>query len=773
MNEKWKRFLSVIMTAVLLLLPLDGIVQGAEMELSDDGQVCVFGEKEQGEISADEANQAEVFVEAEDQTEISADEAYPAEIFINEGSQNDVSVDGKEQTELFDAQEEQAEVFVEPQMQEEITFSDGLLTDLPQDEMVLDYFTEEKYYINPLYADWITPADLEPVSERELLFAGDTVYYTKMKDAAAAMRPALVQRSDIIEIGYQIPIQEYYDELVWDILMVAMEHTGVPNEGDYLAYQYAGAAVGIVGTQQGTVWNLTLVYAFAYFTDFQQEKAVNEKLATVMKSLNLSGKSEYQKAKLIYDYICSHVTYDYAHLQTPDYFLQYSAYAALMQGTSVCSGYAVLFYRMALEAGLDCRYIGGETDDGERHAWNIVRIGSKYYNLDATWDAGNSNYQWFLKSMGTFPDHHRDAEFTQASYQTQYPMGTKDYTQEPAKKGSCGTSLTWKVDVNLVLSIQGSGVMKNYSDASPAPWSELGVKRAVIGEGVTSIGKNAFSGNQTLLEVQLPSSLTQIGNRAFYKCVNLKAPKLPSSLKTIGTEAFASCSSFGKMAIPESVTSIGKNAWKGCKSLVIQALTGSTAEVYASANGISFQSTGVIAPTLQTAKNVNGGIQITWNKVSGAKGYRLYRKTTGGWQKLKDISSGSTIAYTDKSVKSGTVYRYQIRVLNNGKLVSSLSSQSVSSRYLAVPSLTSVKNSAKGTITATWKKVTGVSGYEIAYKTGTTTKKIKVKASVLKKAITGLKKNKTYSISIRSYYQSGSTVKYSAWSSATKVKVKK
>ena len=70
-----------------------------------------------------------------------------------------------------------------------------------------------------------------------------------------------------------------------------------------------------------------------------------------------------------------------------------------------------MFYRLALEAGLDARLVAGygyDPIDGskEAHGWNIVKIGDVYYNLDSTWDAGYSprEYGYFLKSAGASTD---------------------------------------------------------------------------------------------------------------------------------------------------------------------------------------------------------------------------------------------------------------------------------------------------------------------------------------------------------------------------------
>jgi hypothetical protein len=81
---------------------------------------------------------------------------------------------------------------------------------------------------------------------------------------------------------------------------------------------------------------------------------------------------------------------------------------------------------MALDWGVDARLIAG--DAGGPHAWNIVKMGDYYYNLDSTWDAGlRPNYMWFLKCPDTFVNHYRDFEYSTSEFNAAYPMGAADY----------------------------------------------------------------------------------------------------------------------------------------------------------------------------------------------------------------------------------------------------------------------------------------------------------------------------------------------------------
>lgn len=81
----------------------------------------------------------------------------------------------------------------------------------------------------------------------------------------------------------------------------------------------------------------------------------------------------------------------------------------------------------------------------------------------------------------------------------------------------CGENLTWNLDEIGILTISGTGDMYNYSSAYPAPWSAKNsdICEITVGDGVTSIGDNAFhSCNAERVDLQ-GTSLVSIGKNAF------------------------------------------------------------------------------------------------------------------------------------------------------------------------------------------------------------------------------------------------------------------
>ena len=142
-----------------------------------------------------------------------------------------------------------------------------------------------------------------------------------------------------------------------------------------------------------------------------------------------------------------------------------------------------------------------------------------------------------------------------------------------AEKKPFGNGLYWELNSSGVLTISGTGDMPNFGYRGQQPWPENGIRKVIIDYGVTSIGENAFGENKdnTLLSVEIPSSVKTIGRAAFLECKRLSSIWIPYSVKTIGEDAFFKCESLSSINIPSSVTSIEDGAFlaTGITSIVI------------------------------------------------------------------------------------------------------------------------------------------------------------------------------------------------------------
>ena len=186
--------------------------------------------------------------------------------------------------------------------------------------------------------------------------------------------------------------------------------------------------------------------------------------------------------------------------------------------------------------------------------------------------------------------------------------------------GTCGaegdgSNLTWTLDSDGLLTISGTGAMKDFtSDESfmifpETPWNQhtKDIHKVVVSDGVTTIGNCAFlacSAESILLpdsverigdkafgftsinEIIIPEGVKSIGEYVFSNC-NLANVTLPNSLESIGEFAFFCCMSLQQLLIPANVSSIGMLAFEGCISLQ-EILVDERNAAYSSLDGVLF-----------------------------------------------------------------------------------------------------------------------------------------------------------------------------------------
>ena len=163
--------------------------------------------------------------------------------------------------------------------------------------------------------------------------------------------------------------------------------------------------------------------------------------------------------------------------------------------------------------------------------------------------------------------------------------------------GDCGAkgnegNVHWTLDSDGTLTISGSGAMADYSGSSSQPWADQrsSINRVVIGDEVTSIGRNAFvncpglkvvelpkngvletikynafswTGSSSedgagITEITIPKSVKEIEKFAFDGCTKLATVTFApvSELETIGSKAFQN-TAISEISIPASVKKIG------------------------------------------------------------------------------------------------------------------------------------------------------------------------------------------------------------------------
>lgn len=577
----------------------------------------------------------------------------------------------------------------------------------------------EDVYVNPLYEDEVGTSDLkDKAAERSggISLYSEPAYADTIEEAGEQIREGMKNRDETIVVYYQAP--EYVDGVMREIAAEGLEHTGVPDEGDYLKWQYAGwsATGSLSNSADGSTCYMTFTYTYTYYTTYEQELAVDERTKEVLDSLDVYDSSDYEKLLAVYDFICENTEYDYDNLNDSDYKLKYTAYAALIDQKAVCQGYAALFYRMALELGVDSRLISG-TGNGGAHGWNIAELDGFYYNVDATWDAGNTEYQYFLKGADNFGDHAADAEFTTAAFTAAYPMSAKDYEpseplppdqpvlpEEPQAETPVITSVYSQAKTSAKVTWTQSEGADGYElyraedpDASDAEWN---------------LTKTIQSGDT----VQYTNTGLTVGKTYYYK-----------------VRAFA--------------------------------LDKDQQRVYSDFSNVSYMPAAAVFNGPYS--NSSERIRLLWNPVQGAHGYQLWRKGADGvYNVVKTLgdrgntltdNQGAASAYSNTGLEAGETYTYRMRAFAfvNGKKIFGVYSDEISVTVMLDQTELAVTSPKAGRALIAWKQVNGADGYQIWRAESGTGKYAIVKTiqagDVTSYTNTGLNSGAAYDYKVRAY----------------------
>lgn len=167
--------------------------------------------------------------------------------------------------------------------------------------------------------------------------------------------------------------------------------------------------------------------------------------------------------------------------------------------------------------------------------------------------------------------------------------------------GTCGAvgneeNVIWKYDSDGVLTVSGQGVMMD-CEADAQPWVKYKntTNRIVIGEGITCIGRYAFSKfketelelpkyslkviksdafceNKLLRELHLPETVTELGYSSFSQCESLLEVEIPGSVKIIPGFAFSNCFGLKNFIVHEGVISTETSfvsGWNGTERIYL------------------------------------------------------------------------------------------------------------------------------------------------------------------------------------------------------------
>ena len=153
---------------------------------------------------------------------------------------------------------------------------------------------------------------------------------------------------------------------------------------------------------------------------------------------------------------------------------------------------------------------------------------------------------------------------------------------------ACGENLRWEISGD-VLTISGTGGMYDYSATDVPPWNGYkdAIRKVVVENGATKIGKYAFYRFPELTEVELPGSVTRINTMAFGYCNKLPSLTIPEGTEHIEESIIYRCPELKTVSLPGSIRLIEGSFAGECGNLTTITLGENCAD-YVVRDGVLF-----------------------------------------------------------------------------------------------------------------------------------------------------------------------------------------
>ena len=466
-----------------------------------------------------------------------------------------------------------------------------------------------------------------------------------------------------------------------------------------------------------------------------------------------ASKSDMDKLIAYKDEICNLVSYDHHTEQNPNApygnpWQLINVFDGKTNTNVVCEGYSKAFKYLCdltdFQGDVKCYlvngYMQGGTGEGP-HMWNVVEINGGTLMVDVTncdegtigapdklfLQAGQKNGDWYQFDCGSSTIYYTYSESDKDLYTDGYlelkpaapsKLETPNVTVSNATNG---VKISW----NKISGAKTYTVYKStYSGGTWSSWKAI--KSGVT--ATTYTDTSVKSGNNVKYTVRAFNDNNSSDYKASKSIKFLATPTVTVSNTTAGVKiAWNAIGSAKTYTVYKAVYSGGKwSSWKAIKTGVTgtsytdtsvksndnvrytaKAINGNFTSYIKASASIKFLAT----PTV-TVSNAANGVKISWNKITGAKTYTVYRAVYSGgkWSSWKAIKTGVTATtYTDTSVKSNANVRYTVRAVN-GRFASYFKASN-SIKFLATPTVKAA-NAAKG-VTVTWDKIAGAKTYTV------------------------------------------------------------
>ncbi len=590
-------------------------------------------------------------------------------------------------------------------------------------------------------------------------------------------------------------------------------------------YFYVSGAYAYSYSSGGFVTNVRIDYTTEDKNTAKAMRDAYEQEVTAIVSRADKSWSDMEKALYINDYLARNCEYDRS-------LSKHTAYDVFINKTAVCQGYALAFMDLAHELGLACEMVSSVKLN---HAWDMVKIGNSYYNVDVTWNdptldrLGRARHLYLLKSTDFFESEtggHAASDWVltgglskSAATETKYDSYFWNMTdtgfeyingswygfdgQDSIYQYACnGTDLTavkplikindvWNVIGNDLSFWQGKYVGTGAFDGKLYysgkydiyEWDPATEKSAVVfslSEEQKKTGHIYGINLQSSGELKYLFAPSPNEEGTVYLAKTFALTTVDISGYQISLEKQENFVFDGKEKCPSVTVKNGSSILAPSNYTVTY-----SQNIHAGTAGITVTGKGNYTGTIRGTFK----IQKADNKITATTKHQKTAKTSAQSLKLNARAKGGTIKYQSNNknvtvnakgtvtIKKNFVGKATITCKAGNQDYKDCSAKITITVNPAGSKLSQAKNLSGRKLSVKWKKNSKVSGYQIQYAVNRKFSGAKLQkvsgASKTKATIKGLKKGKTYYVRIRTYKTVSKSPYYSAWSTAKKVKIVK
>lgn len=195
-------------------------------------------------------------------------------------------------------------------------------------------------------------------------------YYHMLNDTGKALYRQIYANTLNLNTTFRPVEQVNMDTMQMIILSVVFDHPELfwLDTTFYQEFDYKGAAIKL---------------RLRYYDRINNIPAANREFQSIVEQIVAGAEGlpdVYSKELYVHNLLAEKLNYKHNPLDQ-------SAYSAIVGNDTVCAGYAKAFQYLMQRLGVPTYLCAGSA--GELHAWNIIKLGDNYYNVDCTWDDQN------------------------------------------------------------------------------------------------------------------------------------------------------------------------------------------------------------------------------------------------------------------------------------------------------------------------------------------------------------------------------------------------